>query len=268
MSTALRNLLIVVFVLLVVLAGVTWYLLANPQFSGFPITITTPGSSPIAKTSLPPDRSLHVIEHAKYYDVDMQYPASTPLSSSSNDNAIQAMKVFSQNTIASFKDNGNFANLTPHDITMQGLDQGQKYALSDSYKAYLGTHTVSYVFTIYQDTLGAHPNTYFRTFAFNLESGQSLLLSDLFQPTANYLDTLSSLTRAALAKQQGSGANATDFINPGTTPNADNFQNFAVDGSNLVIFFPPYQVASYAQGPQTVKIPLSQLSSLLQAAYK
>jgi hypothetical protein len=31
----------------------------------------------------------------------------------------------------------------------------------------------------------------------------------------------------------------------------------------LTFFFPPYQVAAYAAGPQTVSIPLAQLGALL-----
>jgi hypothetical protein len=58
------------------------------------------------------------------------------------------------------------------------------------------------------------------------------------------------------------------FITDGTTPNDANFANFFVDNNTLVILFAPYQVAPYAAGPQTLRIPFSQLSGILKAEYK
>lgn len=177
------------------------------------------------------------------------------------------MKAFEEDTIATFKKDGNFANLTPQDIQTQGLDRGEKYALSAKYHAYSGAGTVSYLFTIVEDTLGAHPNAYYKSFTFDENIGKQLSLSDLFLPDSNYLSILSTLSRKSLVKQLGANGNETDFIDPGTTPTADNFATFAIDGNNLVLFFPPYQVAAYAFGPQSVRIPLSQLSNVLKSVY-
>jgi hypothetical protein len=269
MSPLLRISLVATLLLMIVLGGATWYWLGQSPSTTTSIGTSTPNGTPVPLDLSP--HEVHVLEHGTYYDAHTHYPSSTPLlqtaGAAANAAAVETMKVFSQNLLESFKGSNNLASMTPQQITAQGLDHGQKYSLSDDYDAYAGANTVSYVFSITEDTLGAHPNTYFRTFTFNLKTGQSLALSDLFQPTANYVDAVSTLTRAALIKQQGSAVNPADFINPGTTANADNFQNFAIDGSNLVIFFPPYQVASYAAGPQIVRIPLSQLSALLQSSY-
>ena len=39
-------------------------------------------------------------------------------------------------------------------------------------------------------------------------------------------------------------------------PKPENFAVFVIDGADLVFTFPPYQVASYAQGAQTLRAPL------------
>ena len=39
--------------------------------------------------------------------------------------------------------------------------------------------------------------------------------------------------------------------------------NFAVTPDALIFYFAPYQVAAYAAGPQTVQIPLAQISGVL-----
>jgi hypothetical protein len=272
MNTTLRNVLFVLLLLGIMIAGLVWYFVAKPHPSLPTVGTSTPSTANTSNSDFLPANPMRIIEHGAYYDADIQYPKSTPLlqtvSTSANDAAVQAMKGFEQNTLASFKENGNFANLTPKDAQTQGLDQGRKYELTIGYQMYHGTNAVSYVFTIYEDTLGAHPNTYYRAFTFDLKTGQNLALSDLFTPSSNYLDTVSSLSRAALVKLQGSSADPANFINPGTTANADNFQNFAIAGGSLVIFFPPYQVAPYSSGPQVIQISLGDLSNILKASYK
>ncbi len=52
------------------------------------------------------------------------------------------------------------------------------------------------------------------------------------------------------------------MLNSGTTAKVENFQDWYIDGTSLVIIFPPYQVAAYAAGEQTVTIPFSQLTAL------
>ena len=59
-----------------------------------------------------------------------------------------------------------------------------------------------------------------------------------------------------------------DYIRQGVTPEALNFQSYAIEGDALVLIFPPYQVAPYAAGTQEVSIPLSQLKEILKPAYQ
>lgn len=271
MTLRTKNILFAVFLLLIMFGLLAWYLLAKPG----PKLPTAATSTPAVVTNqTKPDFSappLHIIEHGQYYDSDLQYPSATPLAKpatpAADAAAVQSMKSLAQTTLATFKKNGQFDTLTPADAQIQGLDQGRKYALSDNYTPYAGSQTISYVFNIYEDTLGAHPNTYFHTFTFDLKTGQSLMLSDLFVPGSNYLTELSTLSRAALAKQEGADVDQMSLIS-GTAPTSDNFQNFAIDGTDLVLTFPPYQVAAYSLGTQTVRIPLAQIKSLLKPEYQ
>ncbi len=276
MTNTVKSLIFVIFLLILMIGGLVWYFVAKPSPSlptvATSTSPTTPANVPQTPTApLPAAQALHIIESGKYYDIDMQYPSHTPLSVSAgtaaDTSAIDILKAFTRDTIAQFKKDGDFANLTPQAIQGMGLDSGQKYSLSDGYKTYTSPGTVSYVFTIDEDTLGAHPNSIFKTFTFNDKTGQNLALADLFNPGTDYLGTLSTIARASLSKQLGP-ADPNDFINTGTAPTNANFQNFALDGTNLVLLFPPYQVAPYSSGPQTVRIPLSQLSSVLRSNYQ
>lgn len=211
------------------------------------------------------------VEHAAYYDITASYATSTPLLASvgadADAAAVATMKNFVASTIAQFKADGNFANLTARDVQVMGLDKGRKETLNIVYLIASSSHTVSYIFTIYQDMLGAHGNTVFHTFTFDTRTGALLSLSDLFVPGSSYLATLSSTSRAALPTIIGEGAD-TNMIANGTMPEEKYFQNFFFDNKDFVVLFDPYAVAPYAAGPQTLRIPVSELANILKPDYR
>lgn len=207
-------------------------------------------------------------EHATYYDIVANYPTTTPLTGVASAAAVKRMQDFIAQTIMQFKSDGNFANLTPDDIHTLGFDQGRKYTLQTTYLIGSSTHTVSYIFTLYEDTGGAHGNTFFHTFTFDTTDGRYLSLADFFTPGTPYLDTLSRLSRAKLPDVTGRNMADLSTINSGTTPEEKSFVNFFFDNRDFVILFPPYQVAAYAAGPQTLRIPRSELSTILKPEYR
>lgn len=210
-------------------------------------------------------------EHANYYDIVATYATSTPLKAAVGDHsdqvAVGLMKGFITTAIAQFKNDGKFDDLTPKDIEMMGYDQGRKQSLQISHVSAVSPRTVSYVYTLETYTLGAHGNTDYKTFTFDQKDGSALRLEGLFVSGATYLSRLSSLTRTSLGAQLES---ATDdpMITAGTAPTDASFQHFFLDDHSLVILFPPYAVASYAAGPQTVAIPRSELKDILKPEYQ
>ena len=48
-----------------------------------------------------------------------------------------------------------------------GLSNTRKEALTMLYEERSGPKTITYVFTLHMDTLGAHPNTFYRSFTFD-----------------------------------------------------------------------------------------------------
>ena len=274
MSTTWRNVLIgAVILCLIIIGGLLWYIFLRPApKTAQPTATTTPIVA--ATTSIPaaaPAEPIHIIQHGTYYDVDMQYPSATPLAStagaSADKAAVETLKNFSENQVQSFIANGKFDSLTAEEVQDEGLGPNQKFALSDGYVSYTGDHTLSYAFNIYELTLGAHPLTTYQTFTFDSQTGQNLALADLFNSNSNYLNVLSSLSKSALTTEEGSNADPI-FIDAGTSANASNFQDFAIDGSSLVLIFPPYKVGPGGIGTQTIRIPLSQLSTILNSKYQ
>jgi hypothetical protein len=244
--------------LLVVIAGCTAYALTRPATPLLPDAMDVAGLGTESYT-----------EHADYYDIEAHYASSTPLlgkvGAEANAAAVGSMKTFVTDTIAEFKKNGNFDHLTAEDITMMGFDQGRKESLKIVYLMSSSVRTVSYIFTVYEDTLGAHGNMYFHTFTFDTVTGNELTLSSVFLP--EYLTTLSSISRTELPRIMAEFAD-TSMIAEGTTPSEQNFQNFFFDNRDFVILFDPYQVAAYAAGPQTLRLPVSKIANILKPDYR
>lgn len=246
-----RDTLIGVTVLAVALAAVAAYALLRPLPAKAPGNVTDTSNLPAGSYA----------EHAQYYDIAANYATSTPLAPANpaaDASAIALMKNWVADTIEQFKTDGGFAAFTNRDISMLG---GRKETLQVVYLIASSPHTVSYIYTVYTDMLGAHGNTLFHTFMFDTRTGAPIALADLFTPGSPYLDTLSSIARSNLPAVIGEGAPA-DMLANGTTPDAKNFQNFFFDNKDFVLLFDPYQVAPYAAGPQTLRIPTSDLPGL------
>lgn len=103
-----------------------------------------------------------------------------------------------------------------------------------------------------RDTGGAHPNQTFASFVFDVRNQQALGLGDIFKDLPAGLTLLSELA----ARRMELVLDGRVFPE-GLEPKAENFQVFVIDGLDLVFSFPPYQMGSYAEGPQTLRVPLA-----------
>lgn len=144
----------------------------------------------------------------------------------------------------------------------EGAPDWGLYLSSDVRTPLKTAHLVSTIVTWQEFTGGAHPNSFYSTYAFDLDQDKLLTIFDCFMPgtpSTTALGALSMLTRADLMSRADMDKL---FIDDGTAPTADNFKEFALTPDGLLILFPPYQVAPYADGPQEVMIPWDKLSSL------
>jgi|GEM_PF-1802986 len=122
----------------------------------------------------------------------------------------------------------------------------------------------SVLFTVTSYTGGAHPALDYGTLTFDLATQQILTLADVFQAGVDPYAVIAPIAREDLTTRF---PDLTDFINPGTEPIADNFNNWVLTSDSLVLYFPPYQVGPYAAGPQTVTIPLVDLADSLNPLF-
>jgi len=247
-------------------------------FAGISSLTTPPAAAPTAGDksailggTLGSDGAYHYSDDSQYYRIDADYPARTGLADAADLKVRTTIEQELAAQIATFKSDSGLDVLTPQDAEIQGLTNERKYALALEYMPLTSSTTVSFAYQVYADTLGAHPNLYYKTFVFD-QDGNRLALGDVLKDNPNWLEELSLLVsqdvtaqlKARLADslpQGDEGADVTDSIfAEGLAAKEENFKNFVVDGDSLVILIPPYQVAAYAVGPFEVRIALSEVN--------
>src|SRR3989344_571823 len=190
-------------------------------------------------------------ENGDYYTVTATYPSKTPLwkwyDRRTDARAIEAIEQSLADTIKTFKQSGNFEALSVEEKKALELADSRKYTLDISYKPYTSPGYVSYVFLIYMDTGGAHPNGFYHTITFD-KQGDSVPLSG----------QLKDKVGGELTPEDE------DAVRLGTEPSPETLQFFYLDNGNLLILIPPYQAAAYAAGSFEAKIPLDSLKDILK----
>lgn len=139
----------------------------------------------------------------------------------------------------------------------------QIYSLNITYDTYRYKEFISYVFTIFLNTGGAHPNTIIETISYDTKNENIIDIDWLINKNNDILNILSKESRVILDKnlslKQG---NITDMTLDGTMPRKDNFSNFAFTDKGLMLFFNRYQIAPYSYGSFNIIIPYSSLDIL------
>lgn len=203
-------------------------------------------------------------KHTDTYMIDVVYPAHTALTDAAAD---MAARTVMQTGLKAQVDNfmTESVSLIDAEEAARIKERGTPYAFDVTYKTYSSTNFVSYVYAIYLDTGGAHPNGFYTSFVFD-HKGTKVDIKDLFTPGSNYLSRLSTTARASVIaelKTRFGGEGEPTIFEEGVTAVDANFQTFYLDKDALVLVFPPYQVAAYAAGTIEVRIPLKDLKDIL-----
>lgn len=133
------------------------------------------------------------------------------------------------------------------------------------YESYLvGERTASVVLTV-QERFSTWSNARDRTVAmvFDLIEGRQLGLGDIFQ--SDYLERLSEGVRESFHESSGAlNTIETEQFLAGTTPDMDNFQNFALTTDAVRIYFEQGQLFPEQDGAPMAEIPYEDLAGALR----
>jgi len=117
---------------------------------------------------------------------------------------------------------------------------------------------ISILFSFFEYTGGAHPNTSTESLNFDLKRNAPVKLADLFTPNSNYLQVISDYAVKELKKLE-----TVDDPEKGAGPSLDNFHSWNISFAGLKITFDPYQVGAYAVGEHEVVVPYSVLKPII-----
>lgn len=111
----------------------------------------------------------------------------------------------------------------------------------------------------------AHPITTVTGFNYDINGAGPFSISDLFIKSSEYLNFISAVSIRQLTEHAGKEGydNIREMILEGASADVKNFNNWFVENDSLTIIFNPYQVGPYVMGIQTVSIPLSEMTSMI-----
>jgi hypothetical protein len=141
--------------------------------------------------------------------------------------------------------------------------------LQISYEEFAFSESVqSILFTISDYTGGAHPNSYFKTFVFDLAREREIALEDLFTSTEDALAIVSPMAQQVVIDRLGDDFVDSQWLEDGTGTNPENYRNFVLMQNSILFLFPPYQLAAYAAGPFEVTVLLDELGGVLTPEFR
>ncbi len=118
---------------------------------------------------------------------------------------------------------------------------------------------ISFYLQTYFYTGGAHGTPARLIFTLDTKSGKKLKLNELFAPEYHFQKHIASYIRTEIAKRPNDY-----FKNPRIKIN-DNTP-FLIDNENLIIVYPPYEIAPYSSGFPTFEIPLEKFGDKFKYA--
>jgi hypothetical protein len=119
--------------------------------------------------------------------------------------------------------------------------------------------TQSVVFTMWQNVGGAHPQTYYQSFNWDVDKRAPIKFDTLFKPGTKPLDLIYPAVEQDLQKQQG----VIDGIPPSVGLDPNKYQNFALTDDAVLFFFSQGELFAEAAGPLQASVPRSTLAALL-----
>lgn len=195
-------------------------------------------------------------KQAKLYEISVEYPKTGVKA------VDDAISKFAKSQIAQYMAE------TPESAADAGA--GGSYSFDLNYTVERNDNQV-FAVTFAESTYtgGAHPNGFFYSFNFLMPDGAQVFLPEIVDGQRG-IARISDYAIRDLNKQMAGPDSGTDndWIKRGAGPLAPNFEVFVLKPTHIDIQFPSYQVASYASGPQEVKVPLNFLKGYMRKDWR
>jgi peptidoglycan-N-acetylglucosamine deacetylase len=232
-----KGLVIALIGVVIVAALIIWGLKSSKQ----PVPIVpTANEKPAEQWPSRAVKKQTITDNSKTAEISAEYPQT------GRADITDKLRGFVENQIATFKTD-----------TAGMPEEFRAVTLDITYDEDQNNRADNYVFHMYSDTGGAHGIQATQTFSFDI-AGNEITLDNLFINKTKGLQLVADFVKQELLKRQGADSK---WISDGAAPEEENYQNFTVDETSVTFMFDPYQVASYASGPQTVIVPINAFKS-------
>jgi hypothetical protein len=115
------------------------------------------------------------------------------------------------------------------------------------------------VFEVYQNVGGAHPQTWYKTFNYNVATRAPITFDTLFKPGTKPLDVIFPIVQGELQKQSG----VEQAIPPSVGLDPAHYQNFAITDDSVIFFFGQGELLAEAAGATQANVTRAALAPLL-----
>lgn len=132
-------------------------------------------------------------------------------------------------------------------------------ARGTAYSSGTPAHTQSLVFEVYQNVGGAHPQTWYKAFNYNLATRAPINFDTLFKPGSKPLDVVFPIVQRELQKQSG----VEQAIPPSIGLDPVHYQNFAITDDSVIFFFGQGELLPETAGASQASVPRSAVAALL-----
>jgi hypothetical protein len=119
--------------------------------------------------------------------------------------------------------------------------------------------TQSVVFTMWQNVGGVHPQTWYKSFNWDVGKKAPITFDTLFKPGTKPLDVIYPAVEQYLQKQQG----LIDGIPPTVGLDPAKYQNFALTDDSLLFFFGQGELFAESAGPVEATVPRAAVAAML-----
>ncbi|MDH6197168.1 hypothetical protein M2272_003821 [Mycobacterium frederiksbergense] len=149
-------------------------------------------------------------------------------------------------------------------VNVSGMpgSRDQPYVLDakgTAYKSGTPPRTQSLVFEVYQNVGGAHPQTWYKSFNYNLGTRAPITFDTLFKPGSKALDVIFPIVQRELQKQSGVELS----IPPSIGLDPAHYQNFAITDDSVIFFFGQGELLPEAAGATEASVPRSAVAAML-----
>lgn len=119
--------------------------------------------------------------------------------------------------------------------------------------------TRSVVFEVYENVGGAHPQTWYKSFNWDVAKKAPITFASLFKPGTRPLDVIFPIVQSEVSRQLGvdSPITATDGLDPAK------YSEFALTDDSIIFFFGQGEVMAGAGGALQATVPRSAVAALM-----